>query len=49
MQNLDAGEDIEVHLIPFDELVHMAKRGEFQHALMVAVLFSALSYMDRVH
>jgi|KBSSwiStaDraftv2_1062776.scaffolds.fasta_scaffold37264_3 ADP-ribose pyrophosphatase len=48
-QNLDAGEDIEVHLIPFDELVQMAKRGEFQHGLMVAVLFSALSYMDRIH
>src|SRR5215216_1681141 len=48
-QNLDAGEDIEVHLIPFDELVEMAKRGEFQHGLMVAVLFSALSYMDRIH
>jgi ADP-ribose diphosphatase len=48
-QNLDAGEDIEVHLIPFDELVQMAKCGEFQHGLMVAVLFSALSYMDRIH
>jgi 8-oxo-dGTP pyrophosphatase MutT (NUDIX family) len=48
-QNLDAGEDIEIHLVPFDELVEIAKRGEFQHALMVAVLFSALSYMDRIH
>ena len=48
-QSLDAGEDIEIHLVPFDELVQMAKRGEFQHALMVAVLFSALSYMDRIH
>jgi ADP-ribose pyrophosphatase len=48
-QNLDAGEDIEVHLFPFEELVQMAKRGEFQHALMVAVLFSVLSYMDRIH
>jgi ADP-ribose diphosphatase len=48
-QNLDAGEDIEVHLMPFDELVEMAKRREFQHALMVAVLFSALSRMDRIH
>jgi 8-oxo-dGTP pyrophosphatase MutT (NUDIX family) len=48
VQNLDAGEDIEVHLVPFDELVEMAKRGEFHHALMVAVLFSALAYMDRI-
>ncbi len=48
-QNLDAGEDIEVHLVPLEELVEMAKRGEFPHALMTAVLFSALSYMDRIH
>ncbi len=47
-QNLDAGEDIEVQLMPFDELIKIAKRGEFPHALMNAVLFSALSYMDRI-
>jgi ADP-ribose pyrophosphatase len=28
-QNLDAGEDIEVHLVPFDELIELAKRGKF--------------------
>jgi ADP-ribose pyrophosphatase len=48
-QNLDAGEDIEVHLVPFNDLVEMAKRGELQHALMTAVLFSVLAYMDRIH
>ena len=48
-QNLDAGEDIEVDLMPLDELIEMAKRGEFRHALMVAVLFSVLSYMNRIH
>ncbi|SRR6266496_3776169 len=48
-QNLDAGEDIEVHLMPVDELIEIAKRGEFPHALMNAVLFSALSYLDRIH
>ncbi|SRR6266498_2261248 len=47
-QNLDAGEDIEVHLMPLDELIEMAKRGEFPHALMNAVLFSALSYLGRI-
>jgi 8-oxo-dGTP pyrophosphatase MutT (NUDIX family) len=49
VQNLDAGEDIEVHLMPLNELIEMAKRGEFPHALMTAVLFSALSHMDRIH
>ena len=47
-QSLDAGEDIEVHLMPLDELVKLAKRGEFHHALMNAVLFSALAYLERV-
>jgi ADP-ribose diphosphatase len=48
-QNLDAGEDIEVDLMPLDNLIEMARRGEFPHALMTAVLFSTLSYMDRIH
>ncbi len=47
-QSLDAGEDIDVHLVPLDDLVEMAKRGNFPHALMTAVLFSVLSYMDRI-
>jgi len=47
-QNLDAGEDIEVHLMPLDELVDLAKRGEFRHALMTAVLFQALVHLHRV-
>ena len=48
-QHLDAGEDIEVHLVPLDELVEMAKQGEFRHALMTAVFFSVLAYMGRIH
>jgi ADP-ribose pyrophosphatase len=48
-QNLDAGEDIEVHLVPLDELVEMAKCGQFPHALDVAVLFQALAYLGRIH
>ena len=48
-QSLDAGEDIEVRVVPLDELIEMAKRGEFPHALQMAVLFQALAYLDRVH
>jgi 8-oxo-dGTP pyrophosphatase MutT (NUDIX family) len=48
-QSLDAGEDIEVHLVPLDELVEMAKHGEFRHGLMTAVLFFALASMGRIH
>lgn len=48
-QNLDAGEDIEVQLVPLAELIEMARQGRFPHALDVAVLFQALLYMDRIH
>lgn len=47
-QHLDAGEDIEVQLVPMDELVGMVKRGEFPHALQVAALFHALVYLERI-
>jgi ADP-ribose pyrophosphatase len=47
-QNLDAGEDIEIQLVPFEEVIEMAKRGQFSHALQAAVLFQALIHMDRI-
>jgi 8-oxo-dGTP pyrophosphatase MutT (NUDIX family) len=47
-QALDAGEDIEVHLVPLEELIRMAKQDEFPHALQIAVLFRALVYLDRI-
>lgn len=48
-QNLDAGEDIEVCLVPFDELIEKAKCREFSHALQAAVLFQALIHLKRIH
>ena len=47
-QNLDRGEDIEVHLVPIADLVPMVKRGDILHALDVAVIFQALAYLDRI-
>ena len=47
-QSLDDGEDIEVHLMPMDELIAMVQRGEFPHALMVAALFHVLAHLDRI-
>ena len=47
-QHLDESEEIEVHLVPFDEMVEMAKDGRFVHALNVAVLFRVLAYMGRI-
>ena len=47
-QNLDAGEDIEVQLVPLEELIAIAKRGDFRHALHMAVLLQALAHLDRI-
>lgn len=47
-QNLDAGEDIEVQLVPLEELIAMAKRGDFPHGLHMAVLLQTLLYLDRI-
>ncbi len=47
-QQLDLGEDIEVHLLPLDELIEMARGGDFPHALQAAVLFQALAYLNRI-
>ena len=47
-QNLDHGEDIEVHLVPLAELVPMVKHGDILHALDVAVIFQALAHMNLI-
>jgi len=47
-QHLDEAEDIEVQLVPLDELIQMAQEGKFLHALHVAVLFQALAHLKRI-
>jgi len=47
-QHLDAAEEIEVHLVPLDELIAMTRRGEFLHALMVSSLYNALMHLGRL-
>jgi len=47
-QSLDWGEEIEVKLIPLDELIEMARQGKLMHALQVAGLFHVLDYLDRI-
>lgn len=47
-QELDSGEDIEVKLVPLEQVIEMARRGEFTHALNTAVLFQALLHLDRI-
>lgn len=47
-QHLDAAEEIDVELLPLDELIDQARRGEFRHALQLAGLFHTLAYLDRI-
>jgi len=46
-QSLDETEEIEVSLVPFDELVSMAKNGGLPQALHITALFFALTYLER--
>ncbi len=48
VQHLDEAEEIEVHLVPLDELVEMVRQGKFLHALNVAVLFQALAQLKKI-
>jgi hypothetical protein len=47
-QDLDDSEEIEVTLVPLNEVIEMVKRGEFKHALNVAVLFQALAHLGKI-
>jgi 8-oxo-dGTP pyrophosphatase MutT (NUDIX family) len=47
-QHLDASEEIEVELVPLHEVVEMVRQGKFMHALHVAVLFQALSFLKKI-
>ncbi len=47
-QHLDGMEEIEVYLVPLDELIPMIRRGEFLHALQVAALFHAFIHLERI-
>jgi len=48
IQQLDEAEEIEVHLVPLDDLIAMTKHGEFCHGLQVAALFHVLAYLKRI-
>ncbi len=47
-QDLDESEEIEVVLVPLDELVQMVQQGKLLHALNVAAIFQALVHLGRI-
>ena len=46
-QSLDETEEIEVSLLPIDEFIALAKRGDLPQALHVTTLFFVMAFMDR--
>ncbi len=47
-QDLDESEEIDVELVPLDEVVEMVRTGKFRHALNVAVIFHALIHLKKL-
>ena len=47
-QHLDATEEIEVVLMPLDELIALAEQNGILNALQVAALFFALAHLKRI-
>ncbi len=47
-QHLDGTEEIEVGLIPLEELIDLTKKGKLQASLQVSALFFALAYLKRI-
>jgi ADP-ribose pyrophosphatase len=47
-QDLDESEEIDVHLIPLDEVIRMALDGEILQAMHISALFFALAHLKRI-
>lgn len=47
-QHFDETEEIEVVLMPLDDVIEMVRQGTFKHALHVAVLLKALMYLKKI-
>lgn len=47
-QSVQDAEGVEVLLIPLDEFISMAKRGDFIHSLNINTLFFVLGYLNRI-
>jgi 8-oxo-dGTP pyrophosphatase MutT (NUDIX family) len=48
VQDLDDAEEIDIALVPLEEVIAMARRGELPQSLHISTLFFALAYLDRI-
>jgi ADP-ribose pyrophosphatase len=47
-QELDESEEIDVHPIPLNEVLRMAREGEILQAMQISALFFALAHLNRI-
>jgi ADP-ribose pyrophosphatase len=47
-QHLDETEEIELKLMPLEEVIRMAKEGELIHTMQVSAIFFALAHLNRI-
>ncbi len=47
-QHLDENEELEVFLVPLEDLIRMARMSELPHTLHLTTVFFALAYLNRI-
>jgi ADP-ribose pyrophosphatase len=47
-QDLDPTEEIDVHLVPLEEVLRMATNGELLQSMQVSALFFALAHLNKI-
>lgn len=47
-QSTDDSEAVEILLLPLEEIITMAKRGDWVHSLNISTIFLALAYLNRI-
>ena len=47
-QSTDDAEAVEILLLPLEEIIALAKRGDWVHSLNISTIFLALAYLNRI-
>ena len=47
-QSTDDAEAVEILLLPLEEMIALAKRGDWVHSLNISTIFLALAYLNRI-
>jgi hypothetical protein len=47
-QSTEDAEAVEILLLPLEEIIALAKRGDWVHSLNISTIFLALTYLHRI-